>query len=101
MLIGMSICGQKKELSTVDRLNEKIISFLDTDFYNLNQFKAGKSVLTLGEQEIYLKNSLKASEIYKNINEKKDTLEASDREHQLFLEVVETLEAQKEKEIKK
>lgn len=82
----MAGCGQEQEQTSteLDYLNKEIISYLANIFYNLNEFKNGKSVLTMGQEEIFLKNALKASEIYRNINEKGGYTEASEREQRIF-----------------
>lgn len=87
ILLAITGCGKEKEpwVSDVDLLNKEIISYLVTMFYNLNQFKNEKSVLTIGEQTTYLNTALKASEIYRNINKKGDTLKASEREFQIVM----------------
>ncbi|MDR0819977.1 MAG: hypothetical protein LBN19_00320 [Endomicrobium sp.] len=94
MLIIIGGCEQEQTSTELDYLNKEIISYLANQFYNLNEFKDGKSVLNMGQQEVFLKNALKASEIYKNINEKDGYSKASEREQRILADNIEMYKQQ-------
>ena len=83
------------------RLIEHLVETLDrfsSAFYNLNRFKDGKSVLNMAEERIFLQNAMKASEIYRNINEKGGYAEAFEREQRIFLTEFKKMKAEAENE---